>query len=192
MRSHAIVVAHREQMLGEGLAAALARFPGIVPVAVVSTAEEVRRIAERADALALDGQLAEAGSLAADMRRRGVRVVLLGRCAGQEDAAWVSTDAPISQLAASLVPALGQRPGCDSVPSLTRREQEILDLVAQGLAGKQVARQLGISPKTVEQHKTRIFAKLGVPNQTAAVSWVLGSLGGHHTPLRLTNSTSSA
>jgi DNA-binding CsgD family transcriptional regulator len=59
---------------------------------------------------------------------------------------------------------------------LTRREKEILDLVARGLAAKQVATQLGISPKTVEQHKTRIFAKLGVRNQTAAVSVLLGGV----------------
>ena len=52
--------------------------------------------------------------------------------------------------------------------TLTEREQEILRLIAKGRSGKQVARQLGISPKTVERHKTRIFAKLGVPNQAAA------------------------
>ncbi len=40
------------------------------------------------------------------------------------------------------------------------------------MAAKQVARYLHISPKTVEQHKTRIFSKLGVPNQAAAVSIV--------------------
>ena len=44
----------------------------------------------------------------------------------------------------------------------------MLRLVAQGLAGKQVAKSLGVSPKTVERHKTRIYAKLGVPNQAAA------------------------
>jgi DNA-binding CsgD family transcriptional regulator len=43
-------------------------------------------------------------------------------------------------------------------------------LVSRGLVGKQIARQLGISPKTVERHKTRIFAKLGVANQAAAVN----------------------
>jgi DNA-binding CsgD family transcriptional regulator len=53
---------------------------------------------------------------------------------------------------------------------LTAREEQILRLVSRGLAGKQVARQLGISPKTVERHKTRIFAKLGVANQAAAVN----------------------
>ena len=47
------------------------------------------------------------------------------------------------------------------------------------MSGKQVARHLGISPKTVEHHKTRIFAKLGVPNQTAAVTLAMaGGLAG--------------
>ena len=41
---------------------------------------------------------------------------------------------------------------------------------AKGMAGKQIARALGISPKTVEQHKTRMFRKLDVPNQAAAVA----------------------
>jgi DNA-binding NarL/FixJ family response regulator len=48
----------------------------------------------------------------------------------------------------------------------------VLVLVAKGLAAKQVARQLGISHKTVERHKTRIFSKLGVPNAVAAVGFL--------------------
>jgi DNA-binding CsgD family transcriptional regulator len=43
-------------------------------------------------------------------------------------------------------------------------------LIAKGLAGKQMANLLGISPKTVEQHKTRIYMKLGVANQAEAVA----------------------
>ena len=46
----------------------------------------------------------------------------------------------------------------------------MLRLAAKGMAGKQIARVLGISPKTVEQHKTRAFKRLGVPNQAAAVA----------------------
>ena len=38
------------------------------------------------------------------------------------------------------------------------------------MAGKQIARVLGISAKTVEQHKTRAFKRLDVPNQAAAVA----------------------
>ena len=75
------------------------------------------------------------------------------------------THAPVATLAAALAP--GSR-SPEVPPTLTQREQEVLRLVAKGRSGKQVATQLGISPKTVERHKTRIFAKLGVPNQAAA------------------------
>jgi DNA-binding NarL/FixJ family response regulator len=86
-----------------------------------------------------------------------------------------STRSPVSVLAAALVPGYGSGHTKDGrARSLTPRERDVLTLVARGLAGKQVARHLGISPKTVEQHKTRIFAKLGVPNQAAAV-YALGS-----------------
>lgn len=45
---------------------------------------------------------------------------------------------------------------------LTQREQEILALVAQGTSSKIIARQLGISPKTVDVHRSRLMVKLGV------------------------------
>jgi DNA-binding CsgD family transcriptional regulator len=38
------------------------------------------------------------------------------------------------------------------------------------MAAKQIARALGISPKTVEQHKTRAFKRLDVTNQAAAIA----------------------
>ncbi len=60
---------------------------------------------------------------------------------------------------------------------LSTRETQVLRLAAKGMAGKQIARALGISPKTVEQHKTRAFRRLGVPNQAAAVA-VLTEKGG--------------
>ena len=50
--------------------------------------------------------------------------------------------------------------------------------MAEGFAAKQVARHLGISPKTVERHKTRIYAKLGAPNQAAAVHLAFADGGG--------------
>ena len=53
---------------------------------------------------------------------------------------------------------------------LSNREAQVLRLAAKGMAAKQIARSLGISPKTVEQHKTRAFKRLGVPNQVAAVA----------------------
>jgi DNA-binding NarL/FixJ family response regulator len=53
---------------------------------------------------------------------------------------------------------------------LTTREVEVLNLVGGGWTSREISGQLGISPKTVENHKQRMFAKLGVQNQAHAVS----------------------
>ncbi len=49
-----------------------------------------------------------------------------------------------------------------SLDALTPRERQVLPLVAEGLSSKEIARQLGISPKTVEIHRTNIIRKLDV------------------------------
>jgi DNA-binding NarL/FixJ family response regulator len=164
------VVAHREMMVAEGVAAALSRYPHVAPVAATTSAEELTKWANSIHAVALDPYLPGAEEAAIQLRRKGVRVVFLGG-SGEDDGLRVSTGMPVASLASALVPTNGSN-GSSPLP-LTERQREILALVAQGLAGKQVARHLGISPKTVERHKTRIFARLGVPNQTAAVSLTL-------------------
>jgi DNA-binding CsgD family transcriptional regulator len=166
----AVVVVHREPMVAEGIAVALGIHPGIVPIATSSTVQGLDRYADHADAVALDRDVQGAQAAARRLRRNGVRVVFIGRNGRREPG--VSTDAPISKLAGALVPGAGG--GRDAGGRLTLREREVLSLVARGFAAKQVARQLDISPKTVERHKTRIFAKLGVPNQAAAVSEAMG------------------
>ena len=52
---------------------------------------------------------------------------------------------------------------------LSRRELEVLEIVAKGLSDKQVAGRLGISPKTVRNHLSQIFGKLGAGNRVEAV-----------------------
>jgi DNA-binding NarL/FixJ family response regulator len=54
---------------------------------------------------------------------------------------------------------------------LSAREREVLGLVVDGLANKQIARRLGISEKTVKGHLTRIFQELGVSDRTQAALW---------------------
>jgi DNA-binding NarL/FixJ family response regulator len=49
-----------------------------------------------------------------------------------------------------------------SYDTLTRREQEIMVLLSQGLSNKQVAEKLFISPKTVENHRSNILRKLNI------------------------------
>ncbi len=53
---------------------------------------------------------------------------------------------------------------------LTPREMEVLRLLAQGLANKQIAARLGISERTVKFHVSAIFGKLDAANRTEAVT----------------------
>ncbi|MCK0511476.1 LuxR C-terminal-related transcriptional regulator [Aromatoleum buckelii] len=50
----------------------------------------------------------------------------------------------------------------DCLESLSLREKETFDLVVEGNSSKEIARILGISPKTVEAHRGRLMSKLGV------------------------------
>jgi DNA-binding NarL/FixJ family response regulator len=54
---------------------------------------------------------------------------------------------------------------------LTPRELEVLGLVREGLANKQIARRLGISERTVKAHLTSTFARIGVVDRTQAAVW---------------------
>jgi DNA-binding NarL/FixJ family response regulator len=57
-----------------------------------------------------------------------------------------------------------------SLTKLTKRELEVLRLLAAGLGQRAIARELVITPKTVSTHIQRILAKLGVHNQAQAVA----------------------
>jgi DNA-binding NarL/FixJ family response regulator len=54
---------------------------------------------------------------------------------------------------------------------LTPREAEVLGLVRDGLANKQIARRLGISERTVKAHLTSVFQRVGVADRTQAALW---------------------
>lgn len=56
---------------------------------------------------------------------------------------------------------------------LTPREVEVLRLVAQGLTDEQIAKQLIISPRTVNSHLTSIYRKIGVSTRSAATRYVI-------------------
>lgn len=55
-------------------------------------------------------------------------------------------------------------------PTLTEREVEILDLLAEGLPNKELAKRLFVSEATVKSHLAHIYDKLGVQTRAAAVS----------------------
>jgi DNA-binding NarL/FixJ family response regulator len=54
---------------------------------------------------------------------------------------------------------------------LSPREREVLGLVRDGLANKQIARRLGITERTVKAHLTSVFARIGVTDRTQAALW---------------------
>jgi DNA-binding NarL/FixJ family response regulator len=54
---------------------------------------------------------------------------------------------------------------------LSPREEEVLRLVAAGLANKLIARRLGIAERTVKAHLTNIFTSIGVTDRTQAALW---------------------
>jgi DNA-binding NarL/FixJ family response regulator len=57
---------------------------------------------------------------------------------------------------------------------LTPRERDVLEAMADGLATKAIAARLGMANKTVENHKIRIFDKLGARTHAHAVSLAIG------------------
>ncbi|MDA8274960.1 MAG: response regulator transcription factor [Actinomycetota bacterium] len=72
----------------------------------------------------------------------------------------------------------------DAAGALTARERQVVRLVARGLANKAIARQLSISPRTVEAHLNHAFEKLGASSRTELVTVALatGALAGADVP----------
>ncbi len=62
-----------------------------------------------------------------------------------------------------------------TLTSLTKREREILSLLADGETTNDLARTLGVRPRTVQKHLQRIYAKLGVKGRMAAALMVVRS-----------------
>jgi HD-GYP domain-containing protein (c-di-GMP phosphodiesterase class II)/DNA-binding CsgD family transcriptional regulator len=65
------------------------------------------------------------------------------------------------------------RPASHRPAGLSERECEVLGLLARGLATKQVARRLGISPKTCDHHIQRLYGKAGVSTRAGATLFAL-------------------
>jgi DNA-binding NarL/FixJ family response regulator len=166
----------------EGIAAA---FDTEVMIAMAAQARGAVELAE-GDALAALGSLRrasqawqqiEAPYLAARTR---VSIALACRALGDEEATAMELDA-----AAGLFERLEASPDLAHVDStrrqrqagradscgLTRRQLEVLRLVATGRSNRQIAGELILSEKTIERHVSNIFAKLSVPSRAAATAY---------------------
>jgi DNA-binding NarL/FixJ family response regulator len=79
-----------------------------------------------------------------------------------------------------LVEAMGRMPAVrmvkpDRATLLTKREEDLLRLVAEGLGNREIAHQLNLSEHTVKNYMFRIFDKLGVSNRVELVLYALSS-----------------
>jgi DNA-binding NarL/FixJ family response regulator len=85
-------------------------------------------------------------------------------------------NAPIDpRVARALLPASGPAaPKRDD--ALSARELQVLRLLAQGMANKQIGRALGISERTVKVHVGNVFRRLGVADRTSAALWARDNL----------------
>lgn len=111
--------------------------------------------ATEGQALSLEAVLAEA------------RVVL----ARSSDALPIATTRP-TESAAPAVPAEPAAPSSTHQPSeLTRREYEILRLIATGKSSREIAEVLSLSARTVERHTTTIYSKLEIHNRAEATAY---------------------
>jgi two-component system nitrate/nitrite response regulator NarL len=112
-------------------------------------------------------------TLVPDLLAAGVRGLLRRDTAGEELAAAVAATAQglvvIDPILASAILSSREQPATGLVEELTPRELEVLQLLAEGLSNKVIARRLEISEHTVKFHVNAILGKLGVQSRTEAV-----------------------
>ena len=62
--------------------------------------------------------------------------------------------------------------GSGALLTLTVKERQVIQLVAEGKSNKQIARDLNVTPETIKSHMKNIFAKLKVDNRAQAAVMV--------------------
>jgi PAS domain S-box-containing protein len=111
--------------------------------------------------------------------RRRTEVELMGAIeVVMKDTSWFSSQV-IEKLAALRQPRGSNHPAPE-LDDLTPRERDILGLICRGLADKQIAGELGVSPSTVRNHVSTIYGKLDVHRRSEAILWAQarGFVGG--------------
>ena len=188
-------IQQRQRLFREGLAMFLGRHADVEVVGTARTAAELVHLCDDAgpDVVLMEVDVTDwdpcrlaatlrarhhglrlvglpAGPGAAPARRAqrsGIQTVLSRSCGSDDVLAAVRGDPELGRV----VP-LRRADGSDEagVPRLTERERQVLHLIGTGATSKETSARLGISRKTVENYKQRIFAKLEVQNQAHAVA----------------------
>ena len=101
----------------------------------------------------------------------------------QNGGCWIDKDIPSWETFEEIVEAQSDsletpRQLDESIKTLTKREMEILRLVAEGLTNEEIGKKIFISEKTVKTHLTNIFDKLKVNNRFKAALMLMGQPNG--------------
>jgi DNA-binding NarL/FixJ family response regulator len=194
-----VLVADDHPVVRAGLVAMLSAEPGLDVVGEAASGEEAVLLAarHRPAVVLTDLRMPGSGGLAAIRRITadlpGVRVVVLTTYDSDADilpaveagaAGYLLKDTPRAALVdAIFAAARGETVLAPAVAgrlvtrlrgpqpeSLSARETTVLAAAARGLTNAQIGRELFISEATVKTHLLRVYAKLGVPSRTAAVT----------------------
>lgn len=196
-----VMIVDDHPLLRSGLSELLAAQEGIAVVAALASGRDaVDQVVDLApDVVLMDVSMPGMGGVAATLevirRRPSTRIVMLSSYSEDETvlaaidagaSGYLLKDAepdelvrgvraaarggvPLAPRAARALLASRTRPPSEG--HLTPREEEVLNLVGEGLANKTIARRLGISEKTVKTHLTSVFQRLGVDSRTEAALW---------------------
>ena len=187
-RAVRVLVADDQVLVRAGVAALLAQMPGFDCVGTAENGAQCLQAcaALSPDILLLDLQMPDADGLAVAEALRpqhpALRVIILTSHASacharqalaQGVAGFVSKDFVLDELAQALRSVAAGRPYISpevalaavqapaaAVDPLTSRQREVLRGLARGLGNKQIARELGLSVKTVEFHRSALIQRL--------------------------------
>ncbi|MEU8461305.1 response regulator transcription factor [Streptomyces sp. NPDC029003] len=194
-----LLLADDHPVVRAGLRAVLDTEPDFEVVAEAATAERAVELAasETVDVVLMDlqfgaGMHGSAATAAITARPGGPRVLVLTTYDTDADilaaveagaSGYLLKDAPPEELAAAVrTAAAGQSALAPAVAlrlmdrmrtpaeALTKRELEVLQLVADGLSNQQISKELFLSQATVKSHLVHVYAKLGVDSRTSAVA----------------------
>ncbi|AQR75716.1 response regulator transcription factor [Sphingomonas sp. LM7] len=191
-----ILIADDHPMLRDGVAALLDTQPDMLLVGEASDgADAIRRFAAlRPDVTLMDLQMPGMGGVAAIRAIREqaprARILVLTTYDGDAQAAealragaagfllkttlrreLLDTIRAIHAGRRYVPPEIAQEIALHaSDDALSQREQSVLALVAEGLANKEIAWELGLAEDTIKTHLKNVFAKLGVADRTLAVT----------------------
>ena len=197
-----ILLADDHTVLREGLRRILEREPDLEVVGEAETGEAALELVDRLrpDVVVMDVRMPGMGGIEATRRLREsnpyVQVVVLSaypdyaREALETGAAgYVLKTAPTPQLLACIravaTGSLAIQRGLPGVTSwalahrdhsgggLSERECAVLRLIARGLTNRSIARQLGIAPRTADQHVHNMLVKIGVASRAQAVRYAI-------------------